>query len=91
MRRGLVLGGLLGLLNGVGALVAARWLTRQTDVGWFAYSPMPRRYADYLVAPESRSWTPVVLVLLGFILANGLALGAFIARSRRPSRGHGLG
>lgn len=77
----------LGLLNAGFAILAGRWFDRQTSFGWYAYSPMPRRYADYLPASGPRGWTAVGVVILGFVVLNAVAVGLFVllrARRDRP-------
>lgn len=75
----------MGLLNAGLAVLAGRWLNRETTFGWYAYTPMPRRYADYLPAPGTRGWSAVIVVIVGFVIVNAAAVGTFVwLRARRP-------
>jgi heme/copper-type cytochrome/quinol oxidase subunit 1 len=78
MRRGLLCGTALGLLNAGLALLAGHWLSRETAFGWYAYSPMPRRYADYSPPSAPRGWLVIVVLISGFVIANAVAVGAFM-------------
>ena len=83
MRRGLVLGSVLGLLNSVLVLVLVWALEPPTEFGWYAYSPMPRRYSD-LSASGVHGWTAVALVVSALTLANAAMVGVWsLARKRR--------
>lgn len=84
MRRGLVLGSVLGLLNSALVLVLVWALEPPTEFGWYAYSPMPRRYSDYLPASRVHGWTAVALVAVALTLANALIVGVWsLVRKRR--------
>jgi hypothetical protein len=86
VRRGLFWGAALGLLNAALAILAGRWLDRQSEFGWYAYSPMPRRYADYLPASGSRGWSAFVVVIVGFMAINAVAVGLFVLLRARRNR-----
>lgn len=87
MRRGLLLGAALGVIN-AGAVVLLSWVTRRRgDFGWYSYTPMPRRYADY--APTGNvvnGWAAVALVVGVLIAVNVVLVTAYFLVRRRTSR-----
>lgn len=84
MRRGLLLGGLAGVLNGGLALLLTWWFGRRpTEFGWFSYSPMPRRYADYVSSDAVTPAWEIITVTVAVFLVLNIALAAVIIRSRR--------
>lgn len=88
MRRGLLLGAALGVIN-AGVVVLFEWtLRRQGDFGWYSYSPMPRRYADYL-APQHRlsGWAAAALVTVVLVAVNMLVVAAYLLIRRRRAVG----
>jgi hypothetical protein len=79
MRRGLLLGSVIGLLNGGVALVLAWWFGRGPhEFGWYSYTPMPRRYADYLPASSTPGWHIALVLLAAFLVANAAATAVFL-------------
>ena len=89
MRRGVLLGATLGVLNAAVMLVLGRALGRGGDYGWYSYSPMPRRYADYLPPDHivnGRAALAVVLVVLAVV--DSILLVAYLkVHERAQSRG----
>lgn len=85
MRRGLLLGGALGVIN-TAVVVLLEWaMRRRGDFGWSGYAPAPR-YADYLPAPHVVSgWSAVALVAAVLVGVNVLVLVADAAIRRRRS------
>jgi heme/copper-type cytochrome/quinol oxidase subunit 1 len=79
LRRGLLLGVVLGAVNS-GAVLLAGWaLERHGDYGWYSYSPMPRRYADYLPASQPvTGWSAVALLVGVLVVVNVLATAAYV-------------
>ena len=87
VRRGLLAGAALGVMN-AGVVVLLDWvLRRRGDFGWYSYSPMPRRYADYLPAPHVVSGWAAAAVFAGVLVALNMivAAGYVIMRRRRTS------
>ena len=79
-----LLGAALGAFN-TGAVVALEWaLRRRGDFGWYSYSPMPRRYPDYLPAQHVvNGWAAVAVVAGVLIAVNILILAAYLIVIRR--------
>ena len=87
MRRGVLLGAGLGLPN-AGTVLLLPWLIDQPrDFGWYAYSPMPRRYADYLPNSGVHGWSAVAVVFAVLVVFNAAAVGAYVLVQKR-GRGH---
>jgi hypothetical protein len=88
MRRGLLLGATLGIVN-ASVVVLLDWaLRRRRDLGWFSYPSSPRRYADYLPRPHVVSgWAAVAVITCALIAVNMLvAVGyVFVSRSREAT------
>jgi heme/copper-type cytochrome/quinol oxidase subunit 1 len=85
MRRGLLAGVALGATNAAAVLVLA-WLFRgPSEFGWYAYSPMPRRYSDYLPADHAvSSWATVLTVVAVLVAVNvAAAVGYTLLRGRK--------
>jgi hypothetical protein len=67
----LLLGSVIGLLNAGLAVLLAWWFGRRpAEFGWYSYTPMPRRYADYLPASSTPGWKIAVVVLASFLIVN---------------------
>ena len=74
VRRGLLLGTVIGLLNAALAVSLAWWFGRApSEWGWYSYSPMPRRYADYLPASSTAGWKIVLVLVATFLIVNIVA------------------
>src|SRR5436190_23899011 len=89
VRRGLLLGSVIGLLNAGLAILLAWWFGRRpAEFGWYSYTPMPRRYADYLPASSAPSWQIAVVVLAVFLIVNTAAAAAvvYFRRSQRAEQ-----
>jgi heme/copper-type cytochrome/quinol oxidase subunit 1 len=74
----------LGVVN-TGAVVALEWaLRRRGDFGWYSYTPMPRRYADYLPSQHVVSGWAAIGVVAGVLVAVNvvIAVGYVLARRR---------
>ena len=84
VRRGLLLGGALGIVN-TGVVLALEWaLQRRGDFGWYSYSPMPRRYSGYLPAQHVVSgWAAVGLFAGVLVLVNAVLVMACLLVLRR--------
>ena len=79
MRRGLLLGSVIGLVNAGLAISLAWWFGRmQGDFGFYSYTPMPRRYADYLPASSTPGWKIALFLLAAFLVVNALAVAAAV-------------
>ncbi len=100
MRRAVVVGSLVGVLQGLVALVLVGSLAGgPDDFGWFAYTPL--QPGDVLAVPGAptaqQRWllVPLVLAVLGGVTAHLLTRGADHARGRGVSAlgllGLGLG
>ena len=88
MRRGLVIGTVIGLLNAGLAVLLAWWFGRRpAEFGWYSYTPMPRRYADYLPASPTPGWKIAVVLLASFLIVNTAAAAAvlYFRRSQRAA------
>ena len=89
MKKGLLLGATLGVINPAVMLVLDRMLGRGGDFGWYAYSPMPRLYADYQPPDHivnGRLALAVALAVLGVV--NSILVVAFLkVHERSQSRG----
>jgi heme/copper-type cytochrome/quinol oxidase subunit 1 len=88
VRRGLLLGSVIGLLNAGLALLLAWWFGRRpAEFGWYSYTPMPRRYADYLPASSTPGWKIAVVLLASFLIVNTAAAAAvfYFRRSQRAA------
>jgi len=85
MRRGLLLGCVVGLLNAGLAMLLAWWFGRRpAEFGWYSYAPMPRRYADYVRASTTPGWKIALVLLASFLIVNSMAAAAvFCVRGRR--------
>ena len=86
MRKTLLFGGVLGLLNATIALVGAHLLSRSGTYGWYAYSPMPSRYADYLPSRGPYRWAAVAVVVAAFVVVNAAVVAGFVTYDRRRRR-----
>ena len=88
MRRGLLLGATLGVINVSVMLAMDRMVGRSGEVGWYSYSPMPRRYSDYLPPDHIvNGRVALALVLAVLIVVNSIAVMAYLKahdRVRRP-------
>lgn len=90
MRRGLLLGSAVGAVNGGLGLLLAWWFGRRSgDFGWYSYSPMPRRYADYWPAATTPGWEIALVVLASFLIVNTAAAAAIVYWRRRAAAGTG--
>ncbi|HVI16945.1 MAG TPA: hypothetical protein VM712_01115 [Gaiellales bacterium] len=84
MRRGLLLGSVIGLVNAGLAISLAWWFGRPPggfgsgDFGFYSYTPMPRRYADYLPASSTPGWTIALFLLAAFLVVNAIAVAAAV-------------
>ena len=84
----MLLGGVLGLLNAAIALFGAHLLSRRGIYGWYAYSPMPSRYSDYLPSGGPHGWGAVAIVVATFVVVNAAVVVGFVAYDRRRRRLH---
>lgn len=86
VRRGLMLGSVVGLLNaGVAILLAWVFGRRPGEFGWYSYTPMPRRYADYAPLPTTPGWK-IGLVLVAVFLFLNMAIAAVVLVVSRRRR-----
>jgi heme/copper-type cytochrome/quinol oxidase subunit 1 len=69
-------------------VLALAWLFRgPSEFGWYSYSPMPRRYSDYLPADHAVSgWAAVVTVVAALVAVNVVAALGYTLLRRRTSR-----
>ena len=83
MRRGLLLGVALGITNNAVVLLIS-WLFRPPSTyGFYSYSPMPERYADYLPSSHQvRGWAAVALVAGVLVAVNVALVAGFVATQR---------
>lgn len=77
---------MLGVIDAGVVVLLDRALRKRGDFGWYSYSPMPRRYADYL-APEHvlSGWAAVGVVAGALISVNAIAVAAYLLIRRRAS------
>jgi heme/copper-type cytochrome/quinol oxidase subunit 1 len=89
MRRGLLLGAALGVTNAGAVLLLAWALHRSGDFGWYSYSPMPRRYADYLTSspsPVVSGWAAIGLIAAVLIALNMVLVATYMLVRKRRAR-----
>lgn len=68
------------------AILLAWWFGRTpSEWGWYSYSPMPRRYADYLPASSTPGWEIVLVLLATFLIVNIVA-ATVVLRFRKAAR-----
>lgn len=87
MRRGVLLGAALGVIN-AGVVVLLDWaLRRRGDFGWYSYTPMPQRYSDYLPPQHVvRGWAAVAVVVGVLVVVNAAVVAAYaVMKGRRQS------
>ena len=87
VRRELLLSAALGATN-TGVVVALDWLLRRrSDFGWYSYSPMPRRHADYLPTQHVLSgWAAVGIVAAVLVAVNMVIAAAYaVIRHRKTA------
>ena len=88
VRPGLLMGASLGVINVSLMLAMDRMLGRSGDVGWYSYSPMTRRYSDYLPPDHIvNGRLALALVLAVLVVVNSVAVVAYLKvhdRGRRP-------
>jgi hypothetical protein len=89
MRRGLLVGGVVGALNAGLGLVLVWWFGRRpTEFGWWSYSPMPRRYSDVHLGsdfgPITPRWEVIAVTVAAFVVAN-MFVAALMFHRRRQS------
>jgi hypothetical protein len=86
MRSGLLLGVALGAVN-TAVVVLLDWaLRKRSDFGWFAYSPMHGRYADYLPPQHVVTGWAAVAVVAGVLIVLNMAMAAGYVVVRRRAR-----
>ena len=80
MRRGLLLGSVIGLFNAGLAISLAWWFgRREGDFGFYSYTPMPRRYSDYLMPMSGTpGWKIALFLLSAFLVVNAVAVAAAV-------------
>jgi heme/copper-type cytochrome/quinol oxidase subunit 1 len=82
----MLLGGGLGLID-AGIVLLLAWLVdRPREFGWYAYAPMPRRYADYLPNSGVHGWSAVAIVIAVLVIANAVIVGAYLLIQKRRGR-----
>jgi heme/copper-type cytochrome/quinol oxidase subunit 1 len=86
MRRGLLLGAVLGIVNTAVVLLISWMFRPPTTYGFYSYSPMPKRYSDYLPpSHQVTGWASIALVA-GVLVAVNIALGAVYVAIRQLRR-----
>jgi heme/copper-type cytochrome/quinol oxidase subunit 1 len=84
VRRGLLVGAAFGVVNTAVVVALDRALRRGGDFGWYSYSPMPRRYADYLPHQHVvNGWAAIGLVAGVLVVVNAVLVGTCAAVVRR--------
>jgi heme/copper-type cytochrome/quinol oxidase subunit 1 len=53
------------------------------DFGWYAYSPMPRRYADYLPSSGVHGWSAVAVVIGVLVVVNAAVVCVYVLVQKR--------
>ena len=87
VRRGLLLGSAVGLLNACVAIALAWWFGhRPHDFGWYSYTPLTRHYADYGPLSTTPGWKIALVCVLTFLVVNTGATVIALAVTRRHRR-----
>src|SRR3954463_7030406 len=82
-RRGLLLGSAVGAVNAAIAVAAIWWWDRGSgEFGWYSYSPMPRRYSDFIGSPlpHRHHWPAMLVIAAIFLCVNALAVALITRR-----------
>jgi len=93
VRRGLLLGSVIGLFNAGLAISLAWWFGRPPgdlgsgDFGFYSYAPVTRAFAVYGPASPTPAWKLALFVLAAFLIVNAvLATAAVMIKSAWNSK-----